>query len=51
MKEIELLKAILLEQQKTNQLLAMLIEALGQEEAQPMQTDMDGNPCLPSASR
>ena len=47
----ELLRAILIEQQKTNQLLALLIEALSEENPEEPMRDMDGNPCLPSVSR
>lgn len=47
----ELLRLILEEQRNTNQLLAMLIEALSEEDPEQPMLDMDGNPCLPSASR
>lgn len=48
MTEIEVLLQIREEQQKTNQLLAMLIEALADDGAEQPQRDMDGNLCLPS---
>lgn len=38
-------------QQRTNELIALLIEALSEEDPLEPQRDMDGNLCLPSESR
>ena len=38
-------------QERTNELIGLLIEALGEEDPAEPQRDMDGNLCLPSASR
>lgn len=47
--DIQLLQLILQEQRKTNQLLLMLIEAMGEEDADPDDepvTYMDGTPVV-----
>lgn len=38
-------------QQRTNELIALLIEALSEEDPLEPQRDMDGNLCLPSENR
>lgn len=49
MEKIEMqIERLIQEQQRTNQLLAMLIEALADDGAEQPKLDMDGNPCLPS---
>lgn len=49
MEKIEIqIERLIQEQQRTNQLLAMLIQALADDGAEQPQLDMDGNPCLPS---
>jgi hypothetical protein len=49
MEKIEIqIERLIQEQQRTNQLLAMLIEALADDGTEQPQRDMDGNLCLPS---
>lgn len=51
MTKIEIqIERLIEEQKKTNSLLAMLIQALADEDGEQLQLDMDGNPCLPSES-
>lgn len=38
-------------QERANELMTALIEALADDDPEQPQLDMDGNPCLPSGSR